>query len=298
MVQVAVNYSTATAGLYKAGRIQVDRYKCPDWPDLISSAQRILPVYVHFSLKAGLGKGEALDTDTNQAPDWEQIEGILAQTGTPFVNLHLSSSNADRSDSPAEPMDPAYVEMMTETLVEDVQAVAKRLGAERVVVENDHGCAGADSRAMSLPQVIGDVVAETRCGLLLDLAHARLAAAQLGMDLREYLSALPVAHLREIHVSGVQRVEGRWVELFRSFDASLAECYAHEMLDHLPMTEEDWELVDWSMQQIREGRWGEPWIVAMECGGVSPLWELLTFEEVLEEQVPRLYAAVRGMSGA
>jgi hypothetical protein len=61
------------------------------------------------------------------------------------------------------------------------------------------------------------------------------------------------------------------------------------------MTGEDWELADWSMQQIREGNWGEPWVVAMECGGVSPVWELLTFEDVLREQVPRLYAAVKGM---
>ena len=296
MTKVAVNYSEAIGGLYKAGLIQIDRLKCPDWPDLISSAQRVLPVYVHFSLKAGLGKGDALETGTNQPPDWEQIEGILAQTGTPFVNIHLSPTMEDRSSGPVDTTTPAYIETLTEYLVKDVQAVVKRLGAERVIVENDHGSAGGNSRVLSLPQVVGDVVAETGCGLLLDLAHARLAADQLGMDAREYISSLPVEQVREVHVSGVQMVVGHWVELFRGFDIKLAERYAQGLLDHLPMTEEDWELVDWSMQQIREGNWGEPWVVAMECGGVSPLWELLTFEDILEEQVPRLYAAVKGVS--
>jgi uncharacterized protein (UPF0276 family) len=295
MTEVAVNYSAATAGLYKAGLIQIDRYKCPDWPDLISSARRLLPVYVHFSLKAGLGKGDALETGTGQSPDWNKIEGVLAQTGTPLVNIHLSPTIADQSDNPVDTTTPAYIETLTEYLVKDVQAVVRRLGAERVVVENDHGRAGAHPRASSMPQVIGDVVKATGCGLLLDLAHARLAADQLGMDVRQYINSLPVKQVREVHVSGVQRVVGHWVDLFRGFDARLAERYAQELLDHLPMTGEDWELADWSMQQIREGNWGEPWVVAMECGGVSPVWELLTFEDVLREQVPRLYAAVKGM---
>lgn len=128
MTNVAVNYSAATAGLYKAGQIQIDRFKCPDWPDLISSAQRILPLYVHFSLKAGLGKGDALETGTDQPPDWERIEGMLAQTGTPFVNIHLSPTIADHSDGPVDTTTPAYIETLTEYLVKDVQSVVKTTG--------------------------------------------------------------------------------------------------------------------------------------------------------------------------
>lgn len=294
MVKVAVHYSTATAELYRAGLIQIDCFKCPAWPDLVPSVQEILPVYVHFSLKAGLGVGDAVETGTNQPADWEKIEGLLAQTSTPFINIHLSPTVTDHSHMPVDMTSPKHIEMLTEYLIKDVQAVVERFGTQLVIVENDHSFAGVNLQPAFLPQVIGEVVEETGCGLLLDLAHARLAATHLEMDVREYISLLPVAKVREVHVSGVQMVVGQWLELFRGFDNGLVERFAHKLLDHLPMTNEDWKLVEWSMQQIREGKWSEPWVVAMECGGVSPLWELVTFKDVLEQQVPHLYIAVKG----
>lgn len=292
-MKVAVNYSTATDELYGAGLIQVDCFKCPPWPDLILSVQEVLPVYVHFSLKAGLGVGDAVEAGTNRPANWEKIERLLAQTSTPFISIHLSPTVTDHSHLPVDTMLPGHIAMLTEYLIKDVQAVVERFGSQLVIVENDHSSAGVNLRPAFLPQVIKDVVEETRCGLLLDLAHASLAAAHLEMDVREYISLLPVAKVREVHVSGVQMVVGPWLELLRGFDDKLVERFAHRLLDHLPMTNEDWKLVEWSMQQIRDGRWCEPWVVAMECGGVSPLWELVTFKDVLEQQVPRLCTAVK-----
>ncbi len=288
-MKLAVNYSDATADLIRAGQISSDRVKCPAWPDLIPTAQGVLPTYVHFPLRVGLGIGDAIDTETNQPADWGKVERLLTQTDTPFVNVHLSLKTTDFPHIPADTRAQAHIEMLVEHLTRDVQAVVDRFGAGRVIVENVHDSWGANLRPAFLAQVIRQVVEETQCGFLLDVAHAHLAATHLGVRTREYINALPVAKIREMHVSGVQFVKGPWLELFRSFDHSIAERFAGRQLDHLPMTDEDWALIEWSIQQVRDGRWGKPWAIAFECGGVSPLWELITDSDVLERQVPRLY---------
>jgi uncharacterized protein (UPF0276 family) len=73
------------------------------------------------------------------------------------------------------------------------------------------------------------------------------------MDAREYVNALPVERIREIHIG-------------------------------------------WSMEQVRGGAWGRPWVVAFEYGGVAPLWEAMTKRDVLREQVPRLHEMVKTSS--
>lgn len=69
------------------------------------------------------------------------------------------------------------------------------------------------------------MIADTGCGLLHDLAHARLAARALGMDERETIQALPVRRVRELHITGIGLHEGEWV-------------------DPMEMQPDDWDLLD------------------------------------------------------
>jgi hypothetical protein len=101
-MKLAVHYSSATVDLIRRGQIQSDYFKCPAWPDLIPTAQELLPTYVHFPLRGGSGIGGAIDTETNQAADWSKVEVLLAQTETPFVNVHRPSGPA-RPSSPGTP---------------------------------------------------------------------------------------------------------------------------------------------------------------------------------------------------
>ena len=110
-------------------------------------------------------------------------------------------------------------------------------------------------------------------GFVLDLSHARIAARQLGVDERGYVSSLPVGQLRELHVSGIGEVGG-------------------QLTDHLPLAEEDWAALDWAMEQIRAA-WGRPQIVAFEYGGIGEPFKWRSEYTVLADQVPRL----KGMIG-
>jgi hypothetical protein len=133
-LELAVNHSSQAAALLTAGEIAFDRWKCSDWPELVTGARATrLPAYVHFALQAGPGT-----------------------------------------------------------------------------------------------------------------THA------------------------ELHVSGVERDE----------DGNPRE--------HIPMSDDDWALVAWCLEQIPEGRWARPWVLAFEYGGIGPLMEWRSDERVLAEQVPRL----------
>jgi uncharacterized protein (UPF0276 family) len=130
-------------------------------------------------------------------------------------------------------------------------------------------------RVAAEPQVIGRVMQETGCGFLLDLSHARMAALGLGMDEREYISGLPLDRLCELHITGLGRVDG-------------------QLHDHMPMRPEDWPTVEWALQQIHTGQWAKPWAVAIEYGGVGPVFQWRSESAVIAADVPRLYELVKG----
>jgi uncharacterized protein len=294
-MEFAVNYSPPLVELLRDGRIHLDRFKCPAWPQAVAEAQAIHPCYVHLPLSVGRGIGEAIDTETKQPPDWQKMESLLTQTDTPFVNLHLEARTAVYPDLPPDTTHPAHLERITENMVRDVTAVVRRFGPERVIVENLHAHAQTYLQAAYLPEVIGDVVAATGCGLLLDISHARLAAQQLGRDPYDYINALPLTAVREIHITGIQRLDDYWLNRLEAAGANLGGFtpFVGKLIDHLPMTEADWPFLAWALAEIDAGRWGRPSIVAYEYGGIGPVFEAITDSETLAAQLPRMYEMVK-----
>ncbi|MFO7537144.1 MAG: hypothetical protein R6X32_03690 [Chloroflexota bacterium] len=157
-MEFAVNYSPPLVDLLRDGRITLDRFKCPAWPQAVAEAQAVHPCYVHLPLDVGRGMGGAIDGETKRPADWHKMESLLAQTDTPFVNLHLAAQTADYPDLSPDSTRPADIERVTENLVRDVTAVVKRFGAERVIVENLHGHAQTHLQAAYLPNVISAVI--------------------------------------------------------------------------------------------------------------------------------------------
>jgi uncharacterized protein (UPF0276 family) len=263
-MKFAINYSKQAARLVEQGDIEIDRFKCPDWPDLIVEASRLCPVAVHFTLQAGNGK--------IQETDWELVESLLQQTGTHYVNLHLAP---ERSDFPGMAVDTrraADRRLVIDRLITDVQAVVHRFGAERVILENVPYRVedGTVIRPGVEPDAIGEVLQATGCGLLLDISHARIAARQLEMDERAYMAALPVNRLRELHFTGLHNLDGRWQ-------------------DHLPVLDDDWPVLDWVLKRVRQGEWAQPGMLAFEYGGVGDKFAWRSDPNIIAEQAPRLF---------
>jgi uncharacterized protein (UPF0276 family) len=294
-MKLAVNYSPALADLVDRGRVEVDLYKLPAWPDLVAKLTTggARPCYIHFPLLAGSGNGGPISTETNAEPDWAQFDALLDATHTPWVSAHMGPRPEDHPHL-AEASPEVQVAATTEALIGDMGRLVSRYGPDHVVGENIFEFYGMHLRAAMFPEVFSRVVEATGCGFLLDLSHAQLAARALGIDPYAYVEALPVTHIREIHITGVQRFDAYWIARAKAtgVEQSFIEQLADQYLDHLPMTDDDWEFIAWALGRIREGAWATPEIIAYECGGIGPLFEALTLPEVLEVQVPRLYTMV------
>lgn len=266
---LAVNYSHPAAALYSAGKIPLDRFKCPDWPDMVAEAAELLPISVHFGLAAGSGR--LAETD------WRPVHHFLEGTATVYVNLHLFPKAEDYPGIPPDTSDPQAWDLVLERTILDVRAVAAEFGAERVIAENVpyRGAGGKSMRPAAEPRGIRTILEETGCGLLLDISHARIAARALEMDEFQYLSQLPVERLRELHFTGLHRVNDRWE-------------------DHLPILPADWPVLEWVLARIRLGEWPAPGMLAFEYGGIGGWLGENCDPQVIAAQVPQLYALLNG----
>lgn len=260
-MQLALNYSPQAADLLSRAQINFDLYKCPPWDDMLAEAYKQRPAYVHFSLHTGV-------PDVFATLSAQSIEHYLTTTQTFYVNLHLAAK-----DTVFDPHDSCLRERVLENMLQNVRQVIDVFGKERVIVENLFW----DRRYHLLPivreaRLINQIIAETGCGLLLDLAHATIAAQQMNQDPRVYIASLPVNHVREVHVTGLL------------FDAE----EGHNT-DHFPMTPDDWTIVEWALEQIRAGAWSRPWGVSLEYGGTGAMFAWRSNSEALAQDVPRLY---------
>jgi uncharacterized protein (UPF0276 family) len=260
-LKFALNYSPQAADLLRRRTIEIDLFKCPDWPDLIAEARTQRPVYVHFPLVAGEHNIERVGLD--------HIDHLRTSTQTPYVNTHIAARYQDLDD-------PEDADAAVETMLRDILPLVERFGPGGVMAENVP-CPDLERDKPPVvvdPDVICRLIQTSDCGLLLDLAHARLAAETIGMDVYSYISCLPVDRLREVHVTGVGINREGLLE------------------DHLPMTDADWALFEWAMDNIHAGRWAEPAVVACEYGGIGPMFDWRTDPAVLALDVPRMYHKV------
>jgi len=268
-----LNYSPAAAALLQAGAITLDRFKCPDWDDLIAEAQTFAPVYVHFPIQVGGGQVAALDFD--------HIERLLTTTDTPYVNAHLHPRTIDFPDldlAGSDELTPAQTERVIAQMHADLVELVRRFGAERVIVENvPYRAKGEKNLRISVdPDILSAVVTAHNVGFLFDIAHAQIVAQRLAIPFWDYVERLPLARLTELHITGILEIDG-------------------EPTDHLHMSDPDWERLAGVLACIVAGRAGHPWIAAFEYGGISSKFEWRTDPARMRVDVPRMVALVKSV---
>lgn len=263
-IQLAINYSREAAALLQEGKIAFNIFKAPDWRHLIDEAKQHTRVAVHFSLKAGAG--------TLHETDWEIIRQLGAETGTPFVNLHITSEMTDFPEMDQEEPAPAHRQKLIDMLRKDFEAVLAHFDASQVIAENVpiQGKSLTTIRTCGEPEVIHQLIEEYDTGLLLDVSHARIAAHTLGMEPMDYMACLPTRRIREMHFAGIHTLEGR-------------------LVDHLSVTPADLDLLAQVLDRIHDGQWSKPWMMAFEYGGVGGPFSWRTDREAIARDVPVLF---------
>jgi len=263
-MRFAVNFSYPLVRLIKAGAIRVDLIKCPDWEGMLTEAEPYGPITIHFDLKAGLGH-------TFKA-DFSRIKTLLKQTDTPHVNTHLVTP---RHFDPNNQEDLVRINQLWR---EEILLMTHHFGASSVALE--HFPYTDDTPHLRTPvqsDIFSKVIQDTDCMLLLDLAHARITADTLGVDVKDYVQSLPLDRLIELHVTGVKSYHGI-------------------LTDHFEMLDEDWAVFEWALSEIKNQKWREPEIVAFEYGGVGQSFVWRTEENHLRKQVPLMHAMVHNQA--
>ncbi len=264
-MKFAINYSTQAEQLVNENKIQVDLFKCPSWDDLVPDVHSKYGAYVHFGFLSG--------NKTVQEVDLDWVQNWLDTTHTITINTHLVVQDTDFSED-----ETVSIEAVIEKVVADVEYLGDRFGNDRITVEHipypDPGWNDGLLKEAVDPAVVSEIVKRTGCGLLMDVAHGIRACEGLGItDIKSYLNSMPVHALKELHVVGL-----------------LAEKDSDGVRqDHYELLPDDWTMVEWVIEQIREGKWNTPDVMAFEYGGLGSMFESRSKIEIIEEQVPRLY---------
>jgi uncharacterized protein (UPF0276 family) len=181
-----------------------------------------------------------------------EVPGVLAamrdtieRTRTPWHSVHLGFAAAEvGAEGPMMvPWSPVLArDVLREAIAETARGLAAALPVPLLLENLDYWPSGAYEHVAE-PSFIAEVLEDADTGFLLDLAHARVAAAYVGVPIDEYLARLPLARVRELHVSGPRLRDGVLTD-------------AHDTLD-----DEDYRLVAAVLRVVRPGA------VTFEYGG-------------------------------
>ncbi len=158
----------------------------------------------------------------------------LAITHAPWLSIHLGFSTAQVGfDGVMQARSPVLArDELLGRVCRNVRALARAIPVP-LLLENLDYCPGGAYEHVCAPDFIAAVIAETGAGLLLDLAHAQVSAAGLGLPITDYLDHLPLERVCQLHVSGPRRRDGMLTD-------------AHE-----PLSEEDYALLERVLRQTR-----------------------------------------------
>jgi uncharacterized protein (UPF0276 family) len=138
----------------------------------------------------------------------------LHATGAPWLSVHLGFSAAEvvfdgvtRARSPV-----LGREQLLTTVCHNLTVLRAALPVPVIVENLDYNPSGAYEHICE-PAFIRAVAERSGVGLLLDLAHAQVSAAALGMSITAYLTALPLERVRQLHVSRPCWRDGRLVDV-------------------------------------------------------------------------------------
>jgi uncharacterized protein (UPF0276 family) len=263
-MKFAVNYSAPLVHLLDEGAVHIDLIKCPDWEGMLEEAKDHGKITIHFDLEVGLGN--------TFHSDFSRIRALMERTYTPHVNTHLVTPRQFNPDNTQE------LDQINALWREEIRLMTEELGPDTVALEHHpYTHANPNIRPAADPEVFSQVIQDTGCMLLLDLAHARITAHTLGVKVQDYIHALPLERLVEMHVTGIRTLSG-------------------VLTDHFELGEDDWSTLVWALEQIGTKAWHTPEIVAFEYGGIGSTFVWRTDPDVLRNQVPVMFDMLRNIS--
>ena len=167
------------------------------------------------------------------APDREQLARLkqLVERFEPFlVSEHLAWSRHGETSFPDLLPFPRSKEAL-DIVARNIAITQDALGRQ-ILIENPSLYLRLEGHDYAETEFLGELVARTGCGLLIDVNNVFVSASNLGFHPISYLDALPRGVIGEIHIAG------------HTPDPLLGEALLIDSHD-APISEEVWQLYDW-----------------------------------------------------
>jgi uncharacterized protein len=231
-------------GLLERPGVRLDHVKVGLWQGVDGARREAalvpgLPVLLH-------GDNQVAGSGPLEPGELDALAVLVDETRTPWFSAHLEYRNQKELDG-LRAGGYRDADLPRDRALERIVARVEQLGSALpvpILLENmSHW--PADTRDLAAdPGFITEVLAETGCDILLDLAHARVSGEILGLADEEYLLRLPLGRVVEVHVSGPRRKGAINREGAMNRAPTLRD--AHE-----PMSEEDYSLLAWLLRRHR-----------------------------------------------
>lgn len=199
----------------------LDFVKCPLSPDSraeVRRARAFRPVLLH-----GWGP-PGYSVTLPEVPEPDLLRELAATSGTPYLSVHLDHRPA---------RDGELTRGAALARARDNVERLRDLSGLDVLLENvPHYAWQGLPRWATEPAFVAEALDATGTGLLVDLAHARVAARHRGEDVRAYVAALPLERAVELHVSGPREEERGLMDR------------------HLGLLPEDRDLLEWTLPRV------------------------------------------------
>ena len=260
MIQIGMTDCPVVRDLLDADELQLDylevhgpivedaRLAYPNKPMLLHNAQ------YQWSLthKDGLKHKDATNITQQR----------LALAGSPWYSLHLGFSveevdfydEAMNALSPLQPRD-----LVLKRCISRLNLLNSLLPVPILIENLDYNPTQAFEYVCE-PAFIQQVLTETDCSLLFDLAHARVTAQAFGLPVEDYIFQLPLEKIRQIHLNRPGWQDNRLVDAhlaletddYNLFEKVLEHCqpwavtleYNQERFQIPPMIKRIWEIIN------------------------------------------------------
>jgi hypothetical protein len=225
MIKLTTNLSDPLLELFRNGQALVDGVEVGPWFSVrqIGEYRRALPgipFYFHG--------GDLIDRVGLIPGAVSRIRAYLGCTASPWVSMHITMwlpgmvwlmlRHGWRIQRHGWHMPVPNPERATRRFIRQVTKLASAIQAP-VHLENTEPLPfdGYDFEVQV--ERITEVLEKTGCGFVLDIAHARVSAEVLGVEVRDYLRELPLDRVVQIHVSGPRVQDGRLVDVHEPLQA-------------------------------------------------------------------------------
>lgn len=253
-MKLGCNYSEPLLTLIQNNEVDVDFIKIGYFGPFIglhNAVKKVKPLLIH-----GFGQFEHIGMvhpyDNN---DWSFMNKTLKTYEVPHLAVHFSIYDHDLSGN----------DSIRQRLEEGIGAFRDNIDVPLIIENMDYNpmynrnCVRKEAVD---PAYISELCYKYDIDMLLDTAHASVSAYHLKMDIHDYISALPLDRVKEVHFIGTQMTE----------DQGLKDM-------HTPLTSRDYDLLDWLKYKC------DPEVITLEYGWPGSEYKWRTDSNAIKTQL-------------